>query len=285
MGSDPAPRDYLEELLDVYWFAPPVALWRAIEIRVAAEETFGRPLFDLGCGDGLIADVIVGPGGVDAGIDPWSEQLRKAARSGVYRWVQQADGHRLPYASETFASVFSNSVLEHIPDVAPVVQEAGRILRPQGRFIFTVPSDAFRRLLHGYRARMAAGDHEGAEAYATAVDTRLAHYHYHTPDEWADLLAAGGMTLEKARYYIPEPVADLWDRMNVRFGIGRRSLWSLLASPRLRGLGVQRALRRWVVRKLSRDWRVFYEMDVPPGQKGAGLLIIGSKSPPSSPSE
>jgi SAM-dependent methyltransferase len=277
MTSDPAPRDYLEELLDVYWFAPPVALWRAIEIRVAGEESFARPLLDLGCGDGLIADVIVGPGGVDAGIDPWSDQLRKAARCGAYRWVQQADGHRLPYADQIFATVFSNSVLEHIPDVAPVVQEAGRVLRPQGRFIFTVPSDAFRRMLHGYRALLAAGDHEGAEAYASSVDARLAHYHYHTPDEWAGLLAGAGMALEKARYYIPEPVAGLWDRMNARFGIGQRSFWSLVASPRLRGLGIQRVLRRGVVRRLARDWRAYYEMDVPPGEKGAGLLVVGKK--------
>ncbi|MBN1178712.1 MAG: class I SAM-dependent methyltransferase [Anaerolineae bacterium] len=270
-------HDYLTALLDAYWFAPPVALWRAVELRAAAQETFARPLLDVGCGDALIGRVLFGSGGIDAGIDPWAAQLRAAARSGVYRWVQQADGLHLPYASATFATAFINSVLEHIPDVAPVVREVGRVLRPGGRFIFTVPSDAFRRLLDAYQVRLAAGDPEGAERYAAQVDRRLAHYHYHTPGEWGELLDAAGMEVESARYYVPEPTARLWDRMNGRFGIGRRSLWGMLASPRLRPLGTQAILQRWVVQTLGRAWRPYYEMDVEPGHKGSGLLVVGRK--------
>jgi hypothetical protein len=125
---------------------------------------------------------------------------------------------------------------------------------------------------------MEAGDPAGAEAYAAAVDRRLSHEHYYTPDEWAGLLARGGMELERYVYYIPEVVERLWDRMNVRFGIGRRSLWGLLASPRLRALGYQRLLRQWVVRVLGRRWRPYYEMDVPPGERGGGLLIVGRRT-------
>ncbi len=56
---DPS-RDYLTLLLDQYWFAPPVALWRAIELRTLVAEEFPRPILDLGCGDGLIAQVLFG---------------------------------------------------------------------------------------------------------------------------------------------------------------------------------------------------------------------------------
>jgi len=281
MSDRPAAKDYLVELLDRYWFAPPVALWRAAELRTAAQEPFPRPLLDLGCGDGLIAGVLFGPAGVDAGLDPWAEQVRKAARSGAYHRVQQADGHRMPYRDGTFTTVFSNSVLEHIPDPRPVLREVGRVLRPGGRFIFTVPSDAFRHLLHGYRVCLARGDRHGAERYAARVDARLAHHHYHTPEEWAGLLAEAGLTMEKARYYIPAVVEGLWDRMNGRYGIDRWSPWKTLASPRLRRLGYQRLLRRWVVTHLSRAWRSYYEMDVPPGEKGGGLLVVARKEEPS----
>jgi SAM-dependent methyltransferase len=274
MSTDPPDRDYLAELLRVYWFAPPVALWRAVELRTAAQESYARPLLDLGCGDGLIARVLFGPGGVDVGLDPWLAQLRQASLCGAYRWVQQADGQRLPYRDGSFATAFSNSVLEHIPFVAPILREASRVLRPGGHFIFTVPSDVFRQFLHFHSERMAAGDEEGAEQYAAQVDARLAHHHYHTPDEWARLLDEAGMRLRKARYYIPRPVEGLWDRMNVRFGIGRRSIWTLLASPRLRGKRHQRLMQRWVVRSLSQAWRPYYQMDVEPGQKGGGLLIV-----------
>ncbi len=271
-------HDYLTELLTTYWFAPPVALWRAVELRTAAEETYERPLLDLGCGDGLIARALFGPdAAVDVGFDPWPEQLRRAAQSGMYRHVDLARGDHMPYADGTFATVFSNSVLEHIPDPQPVVREVARVLRPGGRFIFTVPSDAFRTLLDGYVRRMAAGDAPGAETYARAIDVRLEHHHYHTPKEWKAILASAGLRMLKARYYIPEPVERFWDRMNQRYGIGKHSPWAILVSPRLRPLAYQLLLRWWVVRWLGRRWRGYYEMDVTPGEKGGGLLIVGQR--------
>ena len=279
--------DYLAELLTAYWFAPPVGLWRAIELRVAAEEQYERPLLDLGCGDGLVGQVLFGKEPhADVGLDPWADQVRRAARTGVYRHLAVGDGHHLPYADGTFATVFSNSVLEHIPDVGKVVHEVGRVLRcadpntgqAGAHFVFTIPSDAFRLFLDGYVRKMAAGHVRGAEAYAAAVDARLEHYHYHTPREWQRLLDSAGMTLIKARYYIPQEVEQFWDRMNVSYGIGqRRSAWAMLVSPRLRALGYQALVRRIVVRILGRYWRRYYEMDVPLGEKGGGLLIVARR--------
>jgi SAM-dependent methyltransferase len=215
---------------------------------------------------------------VDVGFDPWLDQLWQAARSGVYQHLDLADGHHLPYPSGTFTTTFSNSVLEHIPDVGPVVREVGRVLRPGGRFVFTVPSDAFRSLLDGYIRPMEVGNVEKAEQYATSVDVWLEHHHYHTPEEWRDSLSTAGMTLVTARYYIPEKVERLWDRMNHRYGVNRsRSMWGILASSRLRRLGYQALLRRLVVWNLGRRWRSLYEMDVSPGEKGGGLLIVAEK--------
>lgn len=280
-------RDYLTKLLDLYWFAPPVVLWRAVELRAVAEEEYEAPLLDLGCGDGLVAQALFGAEGqVDVGLDRWLDQLRRAARSGVYRRVDLAKARCMPYADSVFATVMSNSVLEHIPDVLPVLREVRRVLRrpepaagmPGGQFIFTVPSDAFRYMLDGYIRRKEAGDIRGAEAYAASVDRRLEHRHYYNPGDWRALLAAAGMEMVKTRYYMPEEVMRLWDRMNGRYGIGKRlSVWGLLVSRRLRFLGHQDGLRRIVVWSLSRRWRPYSEMDVPPGEKGGGLLIVARR--------
>jgi SAM-dependent methyltransferase len=274
-------RDYLVELLEAYWFAPPVALWRAVELRAASApcQSVERLLLDLGCGDGMIGEILFeSPGGVDVGLDPWTDQLRQAAASDAYHHVDQGDGHALPYADECFATVFSNSVLEHIADLEPVLHEVGRVLRPGGRFIFTVPSDAFRRMLDGYATRMATGNPQDAEAYATRIDKRLEHHHYHTPQMWAKLLSEAGLSVTQSSYYMPEPAERFWDRMNARYGIGdHRSIWTLLASPRLRPLGYQRLLRRLIVKRLSDRWRPIYEMDVQPGEKGGGLLVVAER--------
>jgi len=272
-------QDYLTALLKSYWFAPPVALWRAIELRVVSQQRFSRPLLDLGCGDGLIGQALFGSGcNTDVGLDPWFDQLRRAASLQVYGCVSQAAGSAMPFPDERFSTVFSNSVLEHIPDIVPVLQEVARVLTPSGRFVFTVPSDAFRTMLDGYAQRVAIDDVAGAEAYASVVDERLDHHQYHGPQGWTKLLAGAGMSLLQATYYIPQEVERHWDRMNTRFGIGQRgSPWSLLVSPRLAFLGFQRTLRRLVVRRLSHRWRQYYEMDVRPGDKGGALLITAQR--------
>jgi len=278
----PSPqRDYLALLLDHYWFAPPVALWRAVELRILATEAFPRPILDLGCGDGLIADILFGgEATVETGFDPWWVQLQKGSRSGAYINVQQASGNAMPYPDNSFATVLSNSVLEHIPDLDPVLREAQRVLRPGGRFITTVPSDAFRRLLAGYQERIAVGDIEGAEAYATRVDRKFEHYRYPAPKAWEEMLAKAGLRLLYTRYYIPANAAALWDRSNVHYGIYDNSLpfYRWIASPRLQKLGYQSLVKSWIIKTLSQKWRAAYDLDVPEGGVGAGLLVVGEKA-------
>jgi SAM-dependent methyltransferase len=277
-GREP---DYLTLLLNQYWFAPPVALWRAIEMRVLAQESFPRPILDLGCGDGLIAQVLFRDAPpIEVGFDPWFEQVRKAPVSGAYRAVQQALGDAMPYANATFNTVLSNSVLEHIPDLDPVLREAARVLKPGGRLIVTVPSDAFRRLLAGYRRREAHGDAVAAEAYARGVDLWLEHHRYPSPEAWSKLLERAGLKLARAVYYVPPEVEALWDRANRSFGVRNEGVpfYRWLVSPRMRRLGYQFLIRSWVVRVLSRRWRHAYRMDVPPGGVGGGLLVVGEKA-------
>jgi len=273
-------RDYLALLLDQYWFAPPVALWRAVELRTAAAESFPRPILDLGCGDGLIARILFeGEAPVDVGLDPWFSQIRRAPSTGAYTAVQQASADAMPYRSGVFGTVFSNSVLEHIPNLTPVVQEVARVLVPGGRFIATVPSDAFRRLLAGYRAAIEAGNPAGAESYALRVDRELQHHRYPTPQAWEAMLAPAGLRLLRAQYYIPAAVEHVWDRANFTYGIRQEGspLYRWLASPRLRKLGYQTLIRRWVVRSLSKRWRKLYTLDVPAGDAGGGLLIVAER--------
>jgi len=127
------------------------ALLRAVEARFYQHIDLPEPVLDLGCGDGLFAELTFDKP-VTAGLDPWWGPLVKAKRTQAYGQVAQGLGHTLPFASETFGSAFSNSVLEHIADLQPVLYEINRVLRDNGRFVVTMPSHHFTADLRGAMA-------------------------------------------------------------------------------------------------------------------------------------
>ena len=177
------------------------ALLRAVEARFYPLIPLPEPTLDVGCGDGHFAANTFPGRTLTAGIDPWWGPLHKAVRAEKYHLPIQALGDRLPFADNTFASAFSNSVLEHIPDLPPVLAEVNRVLRPGARFVITTPSHLFTEYLGGAaffeRLRL-----EGlAGRYRRLFNTISRHAHTDSPETWATRLAAAGFAVERWQYY------------------------------------------------------------------------------------
>jgi SAM-dependent methyltransferase len=51
----------------------------------------------------------------------------------------RSDAARLPLATDCFDAAICTEVLEHVPDPRPVVAEIGRVLKPGGALLITVP--------------------------------------------------------------------------------------------------------------------------------------------------
>jgi SAM-dependent methyltransferase len=89
-------------------------------------------LLDVGCGTGqsrqVYADRAAGYVGIDLSFEALSRARRKIPAA---RWGQ-ADATDLPFAEDSFDVVAFSSVLHHIPDPAPALREARRVLRPGG---------------------------------------------------------------------------------------------------------------------------------------------------------
>ena len=81
------------------------------------------------------------------GIDPWTGPLKKAYRTGAYRLVIHGSGNQLPFPDGYFGSVISNSVLEHILDIQPVLDDMARVLRPGGKLVVTIVPDFGERYI------------------------------------------------------------------------------------------------------------------------------------------
>jgi len=82
---------------------------------------------EIGCGIGRLSELY------DCGIDISRGMLKKAPKGKEYK---VCDGRSIPYPDETFSSVFCVLVFQHIPDIQSYIDEAYRVLKPGGKFIF-----------------------------------------------------------------------------------------------------------------------------------------------------
>jgi SAM-dependent methyltransferase/4-amino-4-deoxy-L-arabinose transferase-like glycosyltransferase len=127
--------------------------------------------------------------------------LNKAVDSGVYEMPLQAMGDHMPFPDHSFASALSNSVLEHIPDIQPVLNEIGRVLQPGAPFVITVPSHLFSEYLGGAAFFNRLGLDGMADRYRKLFNHISRHAHTDPPEVWAERLAKAGLQIERWQYY------------------------------------------------------------------------------------
>ena len=96
----------------------------------------GRPLLDLGTGDGQTIVALTSDDGLRVGIDRSVRSLRAARRAGLVDVVAAlADG--LPFASSSFSTVVAGDVFHHADDqeLVRILTEAARVLAGGGRLV------------------------------------------------------------------------------------------------------------------------------------------------------
>ena len=178
------------------------ALLRAVEDRFYQDIDLPEPVFDLGSGDGHFASVAFKQK-LDVGLDPWVSPTLEAKARNAYRLLILGEGANIPFSSGSFGSVISTSVLEHIPEIEPVLEEAARILKPGGRFVFCVPNHRFPELLWGRRMFNKLGFRKLGSAYSRFFNKIARHAHTDSPDVWERRLTGAGFELEETWDYFP----------------------------------------------------------------------------------
>ncbi|HNS53095.1 MAG TPA: class I SAM-dependent methyltransferase [Anaerolineae bacterium] len=180
------------------------ALLRAVEAKFYQDLLpLAEPALDVGCGDGHFAAVALDGRNhpLAVGIDPDATSLREARGRHAYRELLQTQGSALPFPDGAFATVVSNSVLEHIPEVEPVLSEVSRVLRPGGRFVFCVPSHHFTRLLFFTQLFRQLRLEALARAYERFFNRISRHHHCDGPEAWRARLQAVGIEVTTHFYY------------------------------------------------------------------------------------
>lgn len=109
----------------------------------------GRALVD-GCGAGMYVQALAPHAEAVYGMDIEAEHLEIALRNAPEAHLQLAAAERLPYADNSFDTVLSHEVLEHVADDRQAIGEVVRVLKPGGRAVIFVPNRLYPFETHGH---------------------------------------------------------------------------------------------------------------------------------------
>ena len=255
----PVPRRILARMLRFHVTSPYVLLWRTIEVAVmddlAARHGLSLQTYvdlDVGCGNGVLGHALIRDIGVGMDLDRsgvgWARRHKPA-----YHALLCASATAIPLRASTQRFVFSNSVIEHIPDGEAALDEVARVVAPGGYLLLSTVSEQFPALM--------LGNAQPPAATRAALDRSYAHQRYYSAAALEAGLAARGLRLLESAYYIDARQARwchrlrTWEQRQPRLGLARR-LHQLRRAPL--GLALLPGLRPLYA----------------PDQAGAGLAIL-----------
>jgi SAM-dependent methyltransferase len=226
---------------------PSEAYWRLLELAAVRSHTaaIAAPVLELGCGDGAFTQLTGLT--VDLAVDREARAVARASsRRSVYRAVHRTDIRELDTDLGPFGTIFSNSVLEHVVNLGPVLSRCRELLAPGGRLIATVPLSQMNEHLA-----------VRAPAYAHARQHQLQHRNLWSVGEWQERLEAAGFASVSADLYLDGAACRRWDRLDFAgaLGMGRYRVAPVLhrLASTVLPTRVKQPVREWIVGRLL-DW-------------------------------
>jgi ubiquinone/menaquinone biosynthesis C-methylase UbiE len=193
---DKLTEDFLSERPKFYSLIRP---YEAYLFQHHSEYCHGRVL-DFGCGDGFFAEIALLPIKQNQqfkliGVDIASSRIDQARDFNIYHQIKIYNGERLPFADNSFNSVMSNSVLEHVADLDQTLHEIGRVLKPGGYFLTTVMTEQWEQALLGKKI--------GGQCYVKWLRQKQEHRHLLSVEDWTDKFQDYQLLCEQRVGYLP----------------------------------------------------------------------------------
>ena len=194
-----------------------------------------QDVLDLGCGDGLLLALLrerLGAGARLTGLDMCPEELAQAAQRLVGSGARliEARAQDLPLATASLDAVVSHLALMLMDDVADVLAQVRRVLRPGGALVAVLGRGGLDGSEGSFLALLRDLNTDDARRIAWSADRRI-----HSSEGIAALLDGwDDVVIADETLVVPVPVRDLWAFLDsAYYEVG-------LASP-----AVQDQLRRY----------------------------------------
>lgn len=163
-----------------------LAIERTWECQILSQETFSQPVLDIGCGEGMFAEKLF-VDNIAVGIDPNAKELVRAKTYHKYDQLIECFGDAVPFPDKNFPCIFSNSVMEHIPDIGNVLDEMHRLLGDDGVVYLTLPTNKFETYTFTYQILSRIGLRGLAKKYTAFFNKFWHHYHCYSAEDWKKL--------------------------------------------------------------------------------------------------
>lgn len=168
--------DILNELGEGHWY-----LRNKYEMMASLCSTLpaGSKVLEVGCGPGFLSLELQSMGFNLTAIDRDPRAVEYAKKRGVASVIPM-DASQTSFKDEAFDAVIFSDVLEHIPNQSAFLNEIHRILKSDGRIIFSVPAEKKLWSRH---------------------DISLGHYRRYSRQDVVTLLENHGFRIRKLRYW------------------------------------------------------------------------------------
>lgn len=267
---------YLDLFLEKFWFIPSDVLQRGMEANIWHLLEYKRPILDIGIGNGKLTPLIFKKiSEFDVGVDIDKSGLEEAKRSGVYKKVLLENAEKMSFKDNSFHTIVSNSTFEHIRNDKKAIQEISRVLKKNGKFMFTVPSNFLKEWILESELKRTS-DKSTALANLEEFNKRANHLHYRSLEEWKKILNDAGLEIEYSSHYFRKDVALFWYRLFKWYTkrIRNKEVWSYLHNTKFLKIipnGFSKALTKQMLKKY------YYKGFLLKQEDGAQMVIIARK--------
>jgi SAM-dependent methyltransferase len=182
-----------------YRFAPAaLAIRECARLRAVREIELEEPILDVGCGDGLFAQLAY-PDRQSWGVDINPSEVQRAQATSAYSTLICGNICSVDLPPAFFGSAIANCSLEHVPDIRGALRNIRSTLRPGARFVTIVPTPDWTSQLATVELLGRVGLHGLARAYGDGLDKVFSHVHLYEADAWRVLLEEAGFDQVEAR--------------------------------------------------------------------------------------
>lgn len=186
-----------------------VALWRSVEARHLSTVKLKRPILDIGCGWGEFAEAFGEK--IDMGIDIAPRDLYAAAKGKMYKNLTFADARDLPFADNSYSSIFSISTFEHIPNPTKLLSEMFRVLKPGGTLAVTMETEDVDKNTF-YRPLLKKVGLTGFSNWLTwAYNTKFHRHNLPPKGKWIKDIESAGFKIVSVKDIISPKITKLYD--------------------------------------------------------------------------